>query len=226
MSANAVTGNHQPYPPQELGGYGRCMADFCWGLKQRGHHVQVICNDAIYLGDSSEHGPSAEPIARQLLLKGDFCNGVHLMQSEVEKNAVDKNNLEVILHWLRNEHWDGILIGNLDLLGVELLHWLLGHGLPVLHHIGFVQSPYPVNKQPQVDNYHLLAASHAVKTRLVQEGIRAKEASVVYPGARTEMFGPEAISRALPKPPNRNTDSHCTSALQITDGKQGATYTP
>ena len=23
------------YPPQELGGYGRCMADFAWGL-QRG----------------------------------------------------------------------------------------------------------------------------------------------------------------------------------------------
>ena len=38
------------YPPQELGGYGRCMADFCWGLKQRGHQLQVICNDASYLG--------------------------------------------------------------------------------------------------------------------------------------------------------------------------------
>lgn len=34
------------YPPQELGGYGRCMADFCWGLLQRGHRVQVISSDA------------------------------------------------------------------------------------------------------------------------------------------------------------------------------------
>ena len=24
------------YPPQELGGYGRSMADFIWGLQQRG----------------------------------------------------------------------------------------------------------------------------------------------------------------------------------------------
>ena len=63
------------YPPQELGGYGRCMADFSWGLTRRGHHLQVICNDANYLGDAAKTGPSGEPIARELLLKGDFCNG-------------------------------------------------------------------------------------------------------------------------------------------------------
>ena len=65
------------YPPQELGGYGRCMADFCWGLKRRGHQLQVLCNDASYLGYASETGPSGEPVARELLLKGDFSNGVH-----------------------------------------------------------------------------------------------------------------------------------------------------
>ena len=68
------------YPPQELGGYGRCMADFSWGLTRRGHQLQVICNDANYLGDAAKTGPSGEPVARELLLKGDFCNGVHLMQ--------------------------------------------------------------------------------------------------------------------------------------------------
>ena len=77
------------YPPQELGGYGRCMADFCWGLKQRGHQLQVICNDANYLGSSSRTGPSGEPVARELLLKGDFSNGVHLMQGASEQHAVD-----------------------------------------------------------------------------------------------------------------------------------------
>ena len=29
------------YPPQELGGYGRCMADFAWGLQERGHIIRV-----------------------------------------------------------------------------------------------------------------------------------------------------------------------------------------
>ena len=57
------------YPPQELGGYGRCMADFAWGLQQRGHILQVISSDAPYLGPSSA-GPSGEPVDRRLQLKG------------------------------------------------------------------------------------------------------------------------------------------------------------
>ena len=34
------------YPPQELGGYGRCMADFVWALRERGHTIQVLSSDA------------------------------------------------------------------------------------------------------------------------------------------------------------------------------------
>ena len=193
------------YPPQELGGYGRCMADFCWALKQRGHELQVLCNDAVYLGSSSDTGPSGEPVARELLLKGDFCDGVHLMQGALQQNAVDTHNQTVIKHWLENKSWDAILLGNLDLLGVGLLHWLLSQQLKVLHHIGFVHSPYAIEQQPNVKNYKLLAASNTVKTRLIAEGIRASDAAIVYPGARTELFGPKAIDRELPEPPCRMT---------------------
>ena len=49
------------YPPQELGGYGRCMADFAWGLLERGHTLQVLSSDAPYLGPSSA-GPNEEPV--------------------------------------------------------------------------------------------------------------------------------------------------------------------
>ena len=59
------------YPPQELGGYGRSMADFAWGLMQRGHHVQVLCTDAPHLG-ANRNGPSGEPVSRCLTLKGSF----------------------------------------------------------------------------------------------------------------------------------------------------------
>ena len=191
------------YPPQELGGYGRCMADFSWGLKRRGHQLQVLCNDATYLGKNSKTGPSGEPVARELLLKGDFCNGVHLMQKTSEQHAVDQHNQAVIQRWLEKKRWDGILLGNLDLLGVNLLHWLLSHNLPTLHHVGFVNTPYTVEQQPTTDNYHLLAASYAVKSRLIAEGIHVPNASIVYPGARTELFGPGAIPRKLPEPPCR-----------------------
>ena len=40
---------------------------FRWGLRQGGHEVQVICNDAVYLGIASKKGPSGEPVARELL---------------------------------------------------------------------------------------------------------------------------------------------------------------
>lgn len=191
------------YPPQELGGYGRCMADFGWGLKQRGHMVQVVCNNASYLGKASATGPSGEPVARELLLKGDFCNGVRFIQDKLEKSAIDNHNKTIINKWLDNYRWDAILLGNIDLLGVELLHWLLKHKLPVLHHIGFVHSPYAIEKQPNVKNYQLLTASNTVKNRLINEGIRAADALIVYPGARTELFGPQKIRRALPEPPCR-----------------------
>ena len=67
------------YPPQELGGYGRSMADFAWGLMQRGHYVQVVCVDVPHLGDSS-NGPSGEPVSR-CLTQGSFEGGVRLEQN-------------------------------------------------------------------------------------------------------------------------------------------------
>ena len=191
------------YPPQELGGYGRCMADFCGGLIRRGYQMQVLCNDASYLGSSSKTGPSGEPVARELQLKGDFCNGVHHMQTPSEQNAVDRHNQVVIQKWLEKEKWDGILLGNIDLLGISLLHYLLSHKLHILHHVGFVHSPYSVDQQPYAEEYHLLAASNTVKTRLIEDGIHASNALIVYPGARTDLFGPTVISRALPEPPCR-----------------------
>ena len=30
------------YPPQELGGYGRCISDFVWGLLRNGHEIMFL----------------------------------------------------------------------------------------------------------------------------------------------------------------------------------------
>ena len=53
------------YPPQELGGYGRSIADFAWGLKERGHHLQVLTSDSPELGESDNLGPSGEDVDRR-----------------------------------------------------------------------------------------------------------------------------------------------------------------
>ena len=181
------------YPPQELGGYGRCMADFAWGLLERGHTLQVISSDAPYLGPSSA-GPNEEPVDRQLQLKGSFQGGVHHLQEPAARAAIDANNRALLNHWLEQGSWDGILLGNLDPLGTELLDPLLASGLPLLHHIGFVTPPYPPEQMPaKSSRYQVLAASEAVRKCLTDAGMAVADAAVVYPGARVDLFGEDSL---------------------------------
>ena len=206
------------YPPQELGGYGRCMSDFAWGLLQRGHTLQVISSDAPYLGPSSA-GPNGEPVDRRLQLKGSFQGGVHQLQEPAARTEVDANNRALITHWLDQGAWDGILLGNLDLIGTELLPPLLASGLPLLHHIGFVTPPYPPEQMPpKSSNYRVLTASAAVRRSLKNSGMPVDNASVIYPGARVDLFGESKLGRPLPPTPN-GTDGRplrvCFAGLQM-----------
>ena len=190
------------YPPQELGGYGRCMADFAWGLQQRGHTLQVLTSDAPYLGPSSE-GPSSEPVDRRLELKGGFQGGVYQLQDPAARAAIDANNYAVLKQWLSHQDWDGILLGNLDLLGTELLSPLLESGLPLLHHIGFVTPPYPPEQMPpRGSNYRMLTASASVRQYLKDAGMDVEDATVIYPGARVDLFGEARLGRPLPPAPD------------------------
>ena len=85
---------------------------------------------------------------RRLQLKGSFQGGVSQLQDPAVRKAVDANNRSLLVSWLGQGPWDGILLGNLDLLGTELLDPLLASGLPLLHHIGFVTPPYPLKRCP------------------------------------------------------------------------------
>ena len=195
------------YPPQELGGYGRAMADFVWGLQQRGHHLQIVTSDSAYLNPSTTAasnsiGPSGELVCRRLQLKGSYQGGVQGLSDPGIRASIDQANIQLLRNWLRFS-WDAVLLGNLDLLGVELLSVLLEPGIPVLHHVGFVSAPFHPQQMPHAPNYHLIAASKAVREGLVAAGLPVGQAPVVYPGARTELFGtqvsghPAAVSAAV-----------------------------
>ena len=84
------------YPPQELGGYGRSMADFVWGLRERGHSIQVLSSDAPHLGASSSLGPSGEAVDRRLQLKGSYEGGVRHLQDPQQRHAIDQANAALI----------------------------------------------------------------------------------------------------------------------------------
>lgn len=189
------------YPPQELGGYGRAMADFVWGLQQRGHQLQVLTSDAPYLGPGGV-GPSHEPVDRRLRLKGSFEGGVQNLEDASARRLVDQANIQLLRYWLKNSQWDGVLLGNLDLIGAEIFSVLLEAGIPVLHHVGFVSPPYHPQQLPLSSNYRLVAASCAVRESLFAAGFSCIDVPVVYPGARVELFGPAATGRSLPSPPD------------------------
>jgi glycogen(starch) synthase len=187
------------YPPQELGGYGRCMSDFAWALKQLGHHVEVLTSDAPYLGRSGSHGPSGEPVHRRLRLKGNYNGGVHTLQSSELRKKLDLGNRRVIMGvWHELGPFDGAIVGNIDLLGLEVVHMLLTWKVPVLHHIGFINPPFTAELVPTSRFYHLVAASRAVGTSLLEAGLSTEPIPVVYPGVRCDLFGFAATKRLLP----------------------------
>mgnify|MGYP006275746295 CR=1 FL=1 len=188
------------YPPQELGGYGRSIADFVWGLQQRGHRLEVLSSNAPYLGPGEARGPSGEPVHRLLQLKGTYQNGVQRLNDPQARQQIDTANAAAIHQLAQQGPWDGVLLGNIDLLGPELLQPLLALQLPVLHHIGFVSPPYPLALRPAAAHYRLLPASEAVRQALLAAGWPVAEEPVVYPGARTELFGPEITGLARPLP--------------------------
>ncbi|WP_186571089.1 glycosyltransferase family 4 protein [Synechococcus sp. PROS-U-1] len=91
-------------------------------------------------------------------------------------------------------------MGNLDLLGAELLPSLLSFGVPVVHHVGFVAPPYPVASAPLSPQFRISPASEAVRTSLIQAGFSIPKNRVIYPGARDDLLGPAATGRSLPSP--------------------------
>ena len=190
------------YPPQELGGYGRSIADFVWGLRGRGHCIQVLSSDTPHLGASSTLGPSGEAVDRRLQLKGSYEGGIRTMQDPQQREAVDQANATIIRGWLNSQKWDGILLGNLDLLGPELLQPLLEAPCIVQHHVGFVHAPFPPSAWPKSNRYRLVAASEAVRSALVSAGLPTSKASVIYPGVRNELFGVDRVGMPPPLAPN------------------------
>lgn len=177
------------------------MCDFCWGLQRQGHRVEVVTHNAGYLGSSSNLGPNGENVDRRLRLMGSFENGVSVDRNPASQRKIAQWN-QHLLHERMLEEWDGVLVGNLDLLGPSVLHPLLERNLPVLHHIGFVHSPYPPEFQPRSNHYKLISASRAVQRGLISAGFPIEDNPVVYPGARNDLLGQEVTGRHLPAPLN------------------------
>ena len=127
--------------------------------------------------------------------------------------AIDQANATLIRSWLNSQHWDGILLGNLDLLGPELLPAASRSTLHRAASRGFCARALPTSAWPESDRYRLVAASAAVRSALVNAGLPTSTASVVYPGVRSELFGVDQVGMPTPLAPMAagNAPSKCAS---------------
>ena len=147
--------------------------------------------------------PPEKRLSRCLILKGSFLRIVCNWNKTQERcRACDAANQHWIHRWLKQRDWDGVLVGNIDLLGLEILQPLIDAALPTLHHIGFVTPPFEPELTPTATNYQVVCASQAVKQNLIQEGMPITTAPVVYPGARVELYGGRVNRRPLPALPS------------------------
>ena len=182
------------------------MADVVWGLEERGHSIIVLSSDAPYLPKPPSDFKLKAKIVRKLILKGHFHNGVHHLKEPTKRREVDLRNNALILSHINEYSFDGILLGNLDLLGPEILHSLESFKKPVLHHIGFINPPFALKDFPSFKGYKVIAASNAVKTSLIEYGIKQSEIPIVYPGARCDLFDLKN-SRSLPYPLGKDSEN-------------------
>ena len=182
------------YPPQELGGYGRCIYDFVNSLASLNHSVDVLTSDAPYLLVNSEASYSSSlkskpSVILTLKLKGSYERGVSIYTDDQLCNSIDLHNINVIRS-LPLHTYDGILLGNLDLLGHQLLPFLVSLNIPIVHHIGFTNPPFPSCFQPRTNKFLISPASQSVCNSLESHGFDVSSTNVVYPGVMNEYFLP------------------------------------
>jgi len=178
------------YPPQELGGYGRSIFDFVANLRLLGHTVQVLSSDAPYLGGDLALDRQVD---RNLQLLGSYDGGLTAVSDPAERQQRQAHNGALLEQKL--QHWcpQAVLLGNLDMLGPELLHQLMARGVPCWHHHGFSQPAFaPAHLPAPVHPYYPLANSHfsarALQQHLSCRGVQPARVPVIYPGAQTHLF--------------------------------------
>ena len=179
------------FPPQELGGYGRMIWEFAQGLRVRGHSVRVLTGQAGYL-DKQPTVDEAEMeghVARVLDLTGSWRNGRTQAETDPKKvEARAHSNASKVLAAARKFNADLVLLGNLDFLGVQLVHALLAAGYPVLHALANARPGYAPAEQPASPLYWVAPCSNWNGQAYADAGYACARMETLYPGARLDRF--------------------------------------
>lgn len=179
------------YPPQHLGGFGLCIQRLVDGLKGLGYSATVLSSDQPYLGP----GGQDPQVRRSLQLLGSYENGISRLGNHEEEQRRIAWNQRVLEDVLEAFHPQVCLVGNLDLLGPDLLRQLNRRRIPTVQHIGFMAAPFGPQDYPHVDTYRMAFASREVKRLLMAQGFPVGCHPVVHPPLAAAMTGSAAALR-------------------------------
>lgn len=170
------------YPPQELGGYGRSMFNFANELRARGHEVRILTSYLPSLDPCPEHEPF---IDRSLELFGDWINGQIVNHPEPE--PIILKNIVTVTRIIRELKPDFILAGNLNLINYNIIAPILNNfDVPLLHHLGYQDNPFPNHLLPRHPHFFFAGASQWIMQRNITPGY--ENCDFVYPGAKVRDF--------------------------------------
>jgi glycosyltransferase involved in cell wall biosynthesis len=173
-------------PPQEMGGFGRTVWEFCDGLMQRGHEVKVLTADVKHL--EQEPYPGYERVERHvdrsLQLFGDWQNGVAQDETDmavIQRKAV--HNVRTILEAVKRFKPDICMAGNLDFLSGAMLDPILKQKIPIVHRLGNANPGYAADGTPESPLYCIAGCSNWVNEELQRNGYKAGAFAVLPAGA-------------------------------------------
>ena len=116
------------YPPQNLGGFGICVERLTEGLEAIGYKAKVLTSNEEYLGEAGDE----EDVVRELKLLGSYQNGVNNLEEGEERQKRREHNKRILEAIIERHKPDTCLIGNLDLLGKEILDKILDYDIPTI----------------------------------------------------------------------------------------------
>jgi glycosyltransferase involved in cell wall biosynthesis len=190
LAAKRILVINNLYPPQELGGYGRLLADFTEILRKRGHEVHVLSSDTGYLGPKPDYEPGVD---RSLQLFGGWQGGVIQSGNSDEATRCAVENIKAVAKNLRSFRPQLCLLGNIDFVGYPIIPTLLDARVPVLHHLGNEIPGYPVTDCPKSPLYRLATASVWLARKVMAAGFPLSSVDVIYPGALVEEYRCETL---------------------------------
>lgn len=180
------------YPPQNLGGFGLCIQRLTKGLEEIGYDTFILTGNQSQLGKVDKE----KKIERSLRLLGEYREGVQHIKEDSERRLRQEANLLMIEEAINKHKPNACLIGNLDLLGKDLLDKILSYNIPTIQHIGFMGSPFPGDWIPRDKPFRIAFASGEVKRLFKKMGHKVDHHPVVYPPLNSNEAPTEQIKKA------------------------------